>query len=175
MWIGVVKVMLDPEIEAICFTSAVGRSSRENHCPALPGVVGYWFAAKSSVPVRAGLCFCQTTRKSGEAQMCTRPAGSVCQPAPEAASSNTIWPGEKPAVLATVTVYAPLAASTVRLVEAATPLPSLVLEYRAGPTMMSGEGLGPTFSLSGLAPSVFCSVVWPGPAPRKVMPLLIST
>src|SRR6266566_1638238 len=119
MWMGVVKVMVDPEMEAICFSSAVGRSSRQNHCPALPGVVGNWLAAKSSVE-KEGLCFGQTTRQSEEAQICPRPCGSVCQPAPEASSSNTIWPGENPVVLATVTVFAPLTASAVRLVEPAT-------------------------------------------------------
>ena len=40
--------------------------------------------------------------------------------------------------------------------------------------MISGEGLALTASWNGLAPSVFASVVWPGPAPRKVIPLLIS-
>jgi hypothetical protein len=48
MWAGVVKVMVDPETEAICLTSAVGRSSRENQDPAVPGVVGNASAAKSS-------------------------------------------------------------------------------------------------------------------------------
>ena len=40
--------------------------------------------------------------------------------------------------------------------------------------MISGEGLALTASWNGLAPLVFASVVWPGPAPRKVIPLLIS-
>ena len=39
--------------------------------------------------------------------------------------------------------------------------------------MISGEGLALTASWNGLAPLVFASVVWPGPAPRKVIPLLI--
>ena len=43
--------------------------------------------------------------------------------------------------------------------------------YCAGPMMTSGEGLGPVVSCPGFAPSVFCRVVWPGPAPRRVMPL----
>ena len=45
---GVVKVMVVPETEAICLTSEVGRSDRENHEPAVPGVVGKASAAKSS-------------------------------------------------------------------------------------------------------------------------------
>ncbi len=39
---------------------------------------------------------------------------------------------------------------------------------RDGPTMISGEGLALTASWNGLAPLVFASVAWPGPAPRKV-------
>jgi hypothetical protein len=45
---GVVKVMVDPETEAISLTSAVGRSGRENQDPAVPDVVGDASAAKSS-------------------------------------------------------------------------------------------------------------------------------
>ena len=45
---GVVKVMVVPETEAICLISAVGRSGRENQDPAVPGVVGNGSAAKSS-------------------------------------------------------------------------------------------------------------------------------
>ena len=82
----------------------------------MPGVSGTASAAKSST-LKTGLCFCQTTRQSGEAQICPRPCGSVCQPAPEASSSNTIWPAENPAALATVTAYAPLTASAIRLVD----------------------------------------------------------
>ena len=92
---GVVKVMVEPETEAICFTSAVGRSVRENQEPAVLGVVGNASGAKSSTYWIAGLCFCQTTRQSGEAQIFPRPCGSGCQPAPEASSSNTIWPGDE--------------------------------------------------------------------------------
>ena len=40
--------------------------------------------------------------------------------------------------------------------------------------MISGDGLALTAAWNGLAPLVFASVVRPGPAPRKVMPLLIS-
>src|SRR4051794_10689645 len=97
---GVVKVMLDPETEAICLTSAVGRSSRENHDPAVPGVVGNASAAKSSTKGTTGLCLFQITRQSEEAQICPRPCGSARQPAPDASSSKTIWPGENPAGLA---------------------------------------------------------------------------
>src|SRR5229473_2939073 len=122
-----------------------------------------------------GLCFCQTTRQSGEAQICPRPCGSDCQPAPEASSSKTIWPGENPAVLPTVTVFAPLTASAVRLVDPAMPPGSLVGDHRDGPTIITGEGLALTACWNGLAPLVFASVVWPGPAPRKVIALLIRT
>ena len=94
---GVVKVMVDPETEAISLISAVGRSSRENQDPALCRVSsGTPRRAKSSTKGTAGSCFCHTTRQSGEAQICPRPCGSVCQPAPEASSSKTIWPGENP-------------------------------------------------------------------------------
>ena len=143
---GVVKVMVAPEIEAICLTSAVGRSSRENQDPAVPGVVGNSPAAKSSMPGRTGLCFCQTTRQSEAAQIWPRPCGSVRQPAPEASSSKTIWPAANPAVLATVTADAPFTASAVRLVEATTSLGLPVVEYRDGPTMINGEGLALTDS-----------------------------
>jgi hypothetical protein len=37
--------------------------------------------------------------------------------------------------------------------------------------MISGDGLALTACWNGLAPFVFASVVWPGPAPRKDMPL----
>src|SRR5216684_6747220 len=168
---GVVNVMVDPEAEAISLTSAVGRSSRENQDPALTGVVGKASAAKSSTSRSAGLCFCQTTRQSEEAQICPRPSGSVRQPALDASSSKTIWPGENPAALATVTAYAPLMASVVKSVEPTTPATSLVAPpYGAGPTRISGEGL--TFAAgsgNGLAPLVFASVVPPGPAPRRVI------
>ena len=40
--------------------------------------------------------------------------------------------------------------------------------------MISGDGLALTADWNGLAPLVFASVVRPGPAPRKVIPLLIS-
>src|SRR5215813_8224814 len=131
MWVGVVKVMVDPETAAICLTSAVGRSSRENHCPALRGVVGNSCGAKLPLSAWAGgSCFIQTTRQSGAAQICPRPSGSVCQPAPEASSSKTIWPAEKRAALATVTTFEPLTASAVRLVDPATPVPSLVVDHR---------------------------------------------
>src|SRR6516165_12615198 len=102
MWTGVVKVMVARETEAICLISAVGRSGRENQEPAVPGVVGKASAAKSSTKGTRGLCFCQTIRESDEAQIWPRPCGSVCQPAPEASSSNTICPDLKPAALATV-------------------------------------------------------------------------
>ncbi len=61
-----------------------------------------------------------------------------------------------------------MAASAVRLVER-----SLLLSQRAGPMSTMGEGFGPVASCPGFAPSVFCSVVCPGPAPRRVMPLPI--
>ena len=67
---GVVKVIVDPEMEAICLTSAVGRSHRENQDPAVRGVVGNASGAKSSTEGIIGLCFCQTTRQSDEAQIC---------------------------------------------------------------------------------------------------------
>ena len=104
MCIGVVKVMVVPETEATCLISAVGRSSRENQDPAVPGVVGNAFSAKPSTYGMKGLCLRQTTRRSEEAQICPRPCGSACQPALEASSNNTTWPGEKPAALATFTV-----------------------------------------------------------------------
>src|SRR5215212_1287154 len=75
----------------------------------------------------------------------------------------------------TVTEYAPLAPSAVKSVEPAIPLGSGDVEYLEGPTIISGEGLALTALWNGLAPSVFASVVRPGPAPRKVIALLIST
>src|SRR5581483_5164224 len=48
MWMGVVKVIAEPEIDAICLTSEVGRSGRENHEPADCGVVGKAAGSKSS-------------------------------------------------------------------------------------------------------------------------------
>src|SRR5262249_57868306 len=114
----------------------------------------------------------QPTRQSGDAQICPRPAGSACQVAPDSSSSNTTLPALRLVVLATVTELAPLTASAVRLVEPSTPW--LLLAQRAGPTMISGDGFAPVASWPGFAPSVFCSVVCPGPAPRSVMPLLIK-
>src|SRR5215831_7188882 len=176
MWIGVVNVIVDPETDAISLPSAVGLSGREYQDPAVWGVVENASAAKSSTSRSAGLCFCHTTRKSEEAQIWPRPSGPVRQPAPEASSSKTIWPGENPAALATVTAYDPLTASAVSLAELTAPAGSLVvLLYTAGPTKISGDGsmFTPGWG-NGLAPLVFASLVWPGPAPRKVIHLLIS-
>src|SRR5262245_11717873 len=123
MWMGVVNVIVAPEMEAICLISAVGRSGRENQEPALLGVVGNASAAKSSTYGMGGLCFCQTTRQSEAAQICPRPCGSARQPAPEVSSSNTTCPGENPSVLAMVMAYAPFSASAVRSVDPSAPLP----------------------------------------------------
>src|SRR5262249_19214885 len=130
---------------AICLISFVGRSLRQNQLRA---------SGNGSSVSCPGLCRCHTTRKSSEAQICPRPAGSVCQLAPESSSRSTNWPALKPEALATVIEDAPLAASAVGLVA----LPELLL-YCAGRMMTSGEGLGPVFSWPGWAPPVFCSVV----------------
>src|SRR5215217_1586404 len=142
MWIGVVNVIVAVETDAICLTSAVGRSSRENQLPALPGVVGNASVAKSSTKGMAGLSLRQTTRQSGEAQICPRPWGSACQLAPDASSSRTNWPGVNPAALSTVTVYVPLMASATKLVPT-TSAACFVGAYRDGPTIISGAGLAP--------------------------------
>ena len=60
---------------------------------------------------------------------------------------------------ATVTEYAPLAASAVRFVDPATSIELPVVENSDGPTTISGEGCAPAALLNGLAPSVFASVV----------------
>src|SRR6185503_11345056 len=163
---GESKVMVLPEMDDIRWYSAVGRSSRENHSPALPGVVGVSVALKSSMPGKEGLCFCQTTRKSGAAQIFPRPCGSVCQPAFDRSSSKTICPTLKPAGLCTVVEYLPTVTSAVRPVE------TKLLFHRIGPTITIGEGLLPGSSWFMTAPPLLCRIVLPGPAPRSVIPRL---
>ena len=109
------KVTVVPLTTAICFISVVGRSWRLNQLAAPPpvGVVG---VSGSSVGC-PGLWSWQTTRQSGDAQTWPRPCGSAIHCAPESSSRSTICPTERPAVLATVTDVAPLAASAVRFVE----------------------------------------------------------
>src|SRR6516225_8209774 len=118
---GVVKKTVFPLTWSICLISLVGRSWRQNQ-PAASG--------KGSSVGCEGLWRCQTTRKSGEAQICPRPPGSVCQEALESSSRRTNWPALNPAELATLTEEAPLTASAVRLVDEPPPL-----SQRAGPTM----------------------------------------
>src|SRR5262249_54168502 len=79
-----------------------------------------------------------------------------------------------PLVVVGPSLYEPLRASTVRSAEPTIPLVSRFGEYSEGPTTTSGDGLALTASWNGLAPLVFARVVWPGPAPRKVIPLLIN-
>ena len=169
-----VNVTVEPVTEAICFTSPVGRSVRANQELAVSGMVGNLSAVKSSAYCLDGLCLFHTTRPSADAQICPRPSGSVCHPAPDVSSRSTICPGANRAASFILISKLPLAASAARSLEPTTSLESRVVANRDGPMMTSGEGLGPTDSRNGLAPSVFASVVLSGPAPRKVMPLLIS-
>jgi hypothetical protein len=154
-------LMLDPETEAISLTSAAGRSSRENHDPAVWGVVGKASAAKSSTCGSKGYAFARRPGNQRRPKSAHGPAGRAVGCVGRLIEQDDLARREPIAQIGGTT----------------TPAGSLVvLVNGAGPTRISGDGsmFNPGWG-NGLAPLVFSSVVRSGPAPRKVIPLLIST
>ena len=148
MWIGVVKETVFPLTSSICLISLVGRSWRLNQLRASGN--------GSSVHLLRGLWRCQTTRKSGEAQICPRPAGIGLPAGARQLVEDHELAGAEPGGAGDGDRARPLDRIGGEVGGASSSRP-LVPAGRADDD--EGRRLGAGGLLPGLAPSVFWSVV----------------